>query len=378
MSEGDVVPGAGGPPLSIRERRSAAAALRRDKQAMALRANERFFAAHPDWRARFGPAAVLRGQEDHAFHIEFLAGAVETGEAGAFVDYISWLADVLGARGIGGDAIVESLTLVGDECLALVEEPLRSTVALVLDAGIARARSIGGDIAAGDGASPADECEPTEQWPFDTAAAPFLQAILQGQRHEAAGIAREALRVAKHPSDVYVGLFQRSMEEIGRRWQLNRISVAQEHMATATVQFVLAQVYALLDRSAPTRGTALVTGVEGELHQVGANLVADALELDGWKVRFVGTNLPHDGIVEAALEMKADLIGISATMLFNVNPVARLVENVRRISASKVPRILVGGGAFRSVPQLWREIGADGFAIDLRGACEIARSDDVA
>ncbi len=350
--------------LSLRDRRAAAAALRGQKNAMATRANDAFLAHHPDWHARFGDAAIRRGVEDATFHIEFLAGALEVGEVSAFVDYVSWLMEVLGTRGIDGSSIAESLTLIGVEAQAVTSEVARETLGRIVQAGVARATA--GDTAAreyGDDALA----------PFGPANPTFVHAILQGKRQGALGIAREALRVARHPTDVYVGLFQQSLEDIGRRWQQNRITVAQEHMATATVQFVLAQVYSSLDRSAPTRGTALVTGVEGELHQVGANLVADALELDGWRVRFLGTNMPHDGIVAAAAEMKADLIGISATMLFNVGPVAKLVESVRAAAGVRPPRILVGGGAFRSAPRLWKEIGADGFAPNVRDACAIAR-----
>lgn len=354
--------------LSLRERRAGALLLRSQKARIAASANATFLERHPDWFARFGEAASRRGVEDSAYHVEFLAGGLETGEAGAFTDYVAWLTDVLVSRGIARESVAESLELVGREALAVVSGPTREALERMLDAGIARATRVG----------PPDTLpgEPSDEPLLANASRLFLQALLQGERQGAVGIAREALRVAAHPTDVYVELFQRSLEEIGRRWQLNRITVAQEHMATAMVQFVLAQLYSSLDRSAPARGTALVTGVESELHQVGANLVADALELDGWRVRFLGTNMPHDGIVAAAAEMKADVIGISATMLFNVAPVARLIESVRRMTGIATPRVLVGGGAFRSAPQLWREVGADGFAIDVRGACAVARKDE--
>ena len=351
--------------LALRDRRAGARQLRAQKTEIAARANEAFLARHPEWTARYGDLATKRGVEDAAFHVEFLAGALETGEAAAFTDYVAWLLDVLQSRGIPADAVVESLELVGREALAVLTDDTRTSLEGMLGAGIARAQADETRVTAAE--------EPIEESSLAKAYRTFLQSLLQGERQAALGIAREALRVAAHPTDVYVEVFQRSLGEIGRRWQLNRITVAQEHMATAIVQFVLAQLYSSLDRSAPVRGNALVTGVEGELHQVGANLVADALELDGWRVHFLGTNVPHDGIIEAAAEMKADVVGISATMIFNVDPVARLVEGVRGMKRGRPPRVLVGGGAFRSAPNLWKDVGADGSARDVRGACEIAR-----
>ena len=350
--------------LPLRERRAGAARLRSQRLPIATGASDAFFFAHPEWLERFPDTMLAKGLEDAGHHVDFLAGALETGEPAAFVGYVGWLVDVLAARGIDAAAVAESIGLVGREALAVVNGDTREALSRIVDAGIARA--IAAPI------SP-EVCIAGES-SLDAAADTFLHALLLGERRAALGIAREALRTAKHPTDVYVDVFQRALEEIGRRWQMNRITVAQEHMATAIVQFVLAQLYSSLERSGANRGTALVTGVEGELHQVGANLVADALEMDGWNVRFLGTNMPHDGILEAADEMKAQLVAVSAMMLFNVEPVGRLVESVRglhRVGAS--PRILVGGGAFRGLPTLWQDVGADASAFDVRGACAAAR-----
>ena len=66
------------------------------------------------------------------------------------------------------------------------------------------------------------------------------------------------------------------------------------------------------------RGRPVITGVEGEFHQIGANMVADVLESGGWDVRFLVTQLPHAGILDAVEEHDADLLGISVTMVCNL------------------------------------------------------------
>jgi methanogenic corrinoid protein MtbC1 len=111
-----------------------------------------------------------------------------------------------------------------------------------------------------------------------------------------------------------------------------------------------------------------VTGVQGELHQVGAAMVADVLEYRGWNVRFLGTNMPHEGILQAIEEHAPTILGISATMLFNVPSVARLVEDVHKKFAQARPRIVLGGAVFRTQVDLWKALGADDFAPDLAGA----------
>jgi methanogenic corrinoid protein MtbC1 len=196
----------------------------------------------------------------------------------------------------------------------------------------------------------------------------YLQSVLQGQRRAALNVVMEAIREGAPLVDIYTQVFQDSLYEVGRLWESCRISVAAEHMATAITQYVMAQAYSQVEPAGDRRGRALVTGVQGELHQVGAAMVADILEYRGWNVRFLGTNMPHEGILQAIEEHEPSMIGISATMLFNVPSVVRLVESVHKRFSSTRPRIVLGGAVFRTRADLWKEIGADGFAADLAGA----------
>jgi methanogenic corrinoid protein MtbC1 len=71
----------------------------------------------------------------------------------------------------------------------------------------------------------------------------FLQAILAGQRAAAVQVAREALRDGTSLQSLYLDVFQPALYEVGARWEANQLTVAQEHIATAITQFVMAQIY---------------------------------------------------------------------------------------------------------------------------------------
>jgi len=135
----------------------------------------------------------------------------------------------------------------------------------------------------------------------------FLQALLAGNRRAASGAALEALRDAPSSSDVYIDLLQSALYEVGRLWESNRITVAEEHMATAVAQFVLGEIFPRLPSATERRGAAVVTGVEGEMHQIGAHMVADILQMRGWEARFLGTNAPHPAILQAIESTEAPL-----------------------------------------------------------------------
>lgn len=344
------------------ERVALAEKLRAARAAVAAAVTEEFLVRHPEWLTRYGELARVRGVEDAAFHVDYLAGAVEAGTASTFEDYARWTARVLAARGIAPEFVNENLEQVERAARPYLAEAEAGLVARFVAAG--RAACLEPPSAANDAG----------QGPLSQARAMFVQAILAGQRKAALTVAMEALRAGAAPIDVYVDVLQAALYEVGRLWESNRITVAEEHMATAVTQYVVAQLYAQLPEAEPTRGRMVITGVEGELHQVGANMVSDVLEADGWDVRFLGSNLPHAGILKAVEEHRADVLGISCAMIFNLPRVVALVRLVRSAMGERAPRIVCGGNAFRRAPEVYKELGADAFAPDLRGAVETLRA----
>ena len=117
----------------------------------------------------------------------------------------------------------------------------------------------------------------------------------------------------------------------------------------------------------------VITGVEGEQHQVGPNIVADVLESAGWDVRFLGANTPTSSVLQAVEDHRADALGISATMLVNLPSVRRLIAQAKAVPGRNL-RIILGGSAFRATPELYKELGADGVALDVKAALRLCDS----
>jgi len=200
----------------------------------------------------------------------------------------------------------------------------------------------------------------------------YLKEILAGKRKTALEIIMDAYRGGYPIPGIYIDIFQEVLYEIGRLWENNRITVADEHMGTAITQFVMSNLYQYLETNEELRGKLVITGVQGELHQVGANMVADVLEADGWNVVFLGTNVPEDGIIQSIRQHEADLFGISSTMLFNIPKVVQLVEAVHKEFGNSV-RIILGGSAFKTLEALPGELEGCAVASDLREALDRTR-----
>lgn len=195
-------------------------------------------------------------------------------------------------------------------------------------------------------------------------AANYLNAILRGRRDEASRLVISAVESGTSVKTIYRDVFQPVQREMGRRWQVNEVSVAQEHYCTAATQLIMGQLYSYF-RFAPSNGKRLVvTCVGGELHEVGARMVADIFEMEGWDSYFLGANAPSFSILSAVAERKADLLGISVTIHYNVEAARNLIREIRQSPDARNLKILVGGRPFLVAPNLWTTVGADAFAPD--------------
>ena len=339
-------------PLPIQDPAALTRTLRRQEQALAEMVTDAFLAAHPDWVTRYGDRARSAGIEDARFHLQFLTAALERDSRAAFREYVQWTTRVLGARGIGAAFLWENLQQLQDAMTPLVGDADRALIASFIE--FAKGDDDAKTTAASDG-------------PLAVTRRLFLQAILAGERKAALTMASEALRDGATVQDLYADVFQDALYEVGRRWETNSITVAQEHIATAVTQYVMAHVFGTTESVAPSRGVAVITGVPGELHHIGALMISDMLEAHGWQVQFLGSNLPIAAILAAVAEAKPALLGISITMPFNLHHATRLIAAAK--GADPGVRTVVGGAACRF--DAWRATGADDHATDVRTAIQL-------
>jgi MerR family transcriptional regulator, light-induced transcriptional regulator len=312
-----------------------------------------FLQHHPETK-ELGEVAQAHCITDARHHLTFLRTAIEFGTEETFRQYLRWSTKVLETRNIPQQVLYRFLEHISHA----LEPHLTDSEKIVVRTHLLDAPT----------STPLEPQAPARSAsPLALYQEVFLQALLAGDRHAARTIALEAFSSTGSLSNVYVELFQESLYKIGSLWESNHISVAQEHVATAITQYVMANLYTCVTPSQPPQGKGIITGVEGELHQIGPHMVADMLEMQGWDIRFLGVNIPHQAILQMIKDFQPTLVGISATMVLKVPTVRDLIRDIRRhFSSASTPRILVGGSAFRSLPDVYREIGADACAYDLR------------
>jgi methylmalonyl-CoA mutase cobalamin-binding domain/chain len=199
----------------------------------------------------------------------------------------------------------------------------------------------------------------------------YLDALLGADRHLASRLVLEVVEKGTDVKDIYTHVFQASQREIGRLWQMRQITVAQEHYCTASTQLVMSQLYPHVFATEKVGRRLVATCVGGELHEIGARMVADFFEMDGWDTYYLGANTPAESILKAVSDQRAHVLGVSVTMTFHAHILTELISEVRAAFNDQV-KLLVGGYPFNIVPDLWRKVGADGYAPDAESAIALA------
>jgi methanogenic corrinoid protein MtbC1 len=185
----------------------------------------------------------------------------------------------------------------------------------------------------------------------------FLSGQIAGDRREAMRLVLdEGLALGAEIVELQAHVVQAAQNELGRLWQQNRVSIAQEHIATEISQLTLSALYERATPKPSLGKRVLIACVEGELHDLPARLVADVLDLDGFDVRYLGANVPHETLLTSIAHERPDLIGLSVTMTFHVPALRTAVERVRAMTATP---ILIGGHATRWSQNLAFELEVD-------------------
>lgn len=196
----------------------------------------------------------------------------------------------------------------------------------------------------------------------------YIDALRKGNRRRALNVARSALDNGLDIRDLYLEIFQPAMHEIGRLWETNELTVAQEHLATAITQSVMAQLYSYVFARPSVGRTLVATCIGGELHELGIRMVADFFEIEGWDVYYLGANMPTEDVVAMVNERHAHLLAISVTLNTHVLAARDLIRAVRASPIGPYIKIMVGGQPVNRSPTIYRAIGADLTAIDAREA----------
>jgi len=173
----------------------------------------------------------------------------------------------------------------------------------------------------------------------------YFNSLIKGAKQECVAILDEAVKTNVSVEEIYSQLFQRSLYQVGEYWEMNKISVATEHMATAITENLMIRLQPQIFSTQRTGKKAVIACVANEYHQVGAKMVADIFEMNGWDGYFIGANTPIVELIRFLESKNPDLIGLSLSIYYNLPELKNTIAKIRH-HFPNLP-VMVGGQAFR-------------------------------
>ena len=193
-------------------------------------------------------------------------------------------------------------------------------------------------------------------------------AVIDCDEYAAVTTIFAAVDAGMEPEVILLDVIARVQHKIGTEWAANRITVAQEHAATAINDRVIAALAQHpTSRSTGQAGRVTVACVDGEWHAFPARLLSETLRLRGWQVDFLGAQVPTPHLIAHLHQSGPDAVALSCSIPTGL-PTAHAA--ITACQAAGVA-VLAGGAAFGVDGRYARQLGADAWAPDARAAAEM-------
>jgi corrinoid protein of di/trimethylamine methyltransferase len=202
---------------------------------------------------------------------------------------------------------------------------------------------------------------------------PLYAAILMGDSAAALSLARQAIDRGADPGHVVTRQMIPAMDEVGRRFERGDYFVPELLLSGRAMKAALKLVRPLLATGAAEPAGRVVIGtVQGDLHDIGKNLVAALLEGGGFQVHDLGVDVPPSRFIDAVRQNAPDIVALSALLTVTLPAMKTTLEALRRAGVRDRVRVMVGGAPVTR--QYAEQIGADGYSDNAFGAVRLART----
>ncbi|MDY5613412.1 homocysteine S-methyltransferase family protein [Dysosmobacter sp.] len=196
-------------------------------------------------------------------------------------------------------------------------------------------------------------------------------AILRGLKADAGRLAAEALQTESELSLVENHLIP-ALDRVGEDYERGKVFLPQLLSAAQAAQAVFEVIRSSIAAKggAPVKkGKLVVATVQGDIHDIGKNIVKTVLENYGYEVLDLGRDVPPETVLNTVREQGVRLVGLSALM---TTTLPAMEKTVRLLGTLEQPPVVFVGGAVVT-PEYAAQVGADHYAADARQSVEIAR-----
>ena len=199
------------------------------------------------------------------------------------------------------------------------------------------------------------------------------KAVIQGDEDEIAGLTQDAVDEGLGAKDILQGGLMPGMDHVGVEFKAGRMFVPEVLLSARTMKGSMRVLEPMLaEGESMSVGKALMGTVEGDLHDIGKNLVAMMMEGAGFQIIDLGTDVTPGAFVEAVKKEKPDIVGMSALLTTTMRNMGRTIDALKEAGLRDQVKVMVGGAPVTG--DFAKQIGADGSASSAPAAVDLAKS----
>ena len=202
--------------------------------------------------------------------------------------------------------------------------------------------------------------------------AELYDAILTGNAKKAEEVTKAALEANVNPSELLGKYMIPAMDEVGKRFECNEYFVPELLIAARAMKTSLQLLTPkLAEAGAKAAGRVVIGTVQGDLHDIGKNLVASMLEGGGFEVVDLGVDVPAQKFVESAQQKDGSIVALSALLTTTMTQMKNVIQALEAAGLRDKTKVIIGGAPITQ--QYADEIGADGYSDNASAAVNLAR-----
>jgi 5-methyltetrahydrofolate--homocysteine methyltransferase len=202
--------------------------------------------------------------------------------------------------------------------------------------------------------------------------AELYDAILHGNAKKAEEVAKAALEASIDPNELVQKYMIPAMDEVGKRFECNDYFVPELLIAARAMKMSLAVLAPhLVEKGAQPMGRVVIGTVQGDLHDIGKNLVASMLEGGGFHVVDLGVDVSPQKFIDAAKEKPGTIVALSALITTTMTIMKSVVDGLDKAGLRDTTKVMIGGAPVTQ--QYADQIGADGYSDNASAAVALAR-----
>jgi len=199
------------------------------------------------------------------------------------------------------------------------------------------------------------------------------QAVIRGDAAAVKESTEKALTQGLTPEKIFREALIPGMDEVGRRMEAEEYFIPEVLLSARAMKSASEILNPLIAQSKKVEplGRVVIGTVQGDLHDIGKNLVAMMLEAKGFEVTDLGINVSPEQFIEKVKSTKADILAMSALLTTTIQKMDETIKNLQSAGYRENLVVMVGGAPVTD--DYSRNIGADGFASDAAGAARLAK-----